>query len=86
MTSITYSFRFFPLYFSQCYFRFLFGFTNNTAIATPTITIASKSVSETHPSSAEATALGFCVLSGKGVDELHAWLDHAVFFTDLVPA
>jgi Ni2+-binding GTPase involved in maturation of urease and hydrogenase len=26
------------------------------------------------------------IRSGKGVDELHAWLDHSVFFTDLVPA
>ena len=24
--------------------------------------------------------------SGKGLDELHAWLDHSVFFTDMVPA
>ncbi len=24
--------------------------------------------------------------SGKGVAELHAWLDHSVFFTDLIPA
>lgn len=26
------------------------------------------------------------IKSGKGVDELHAWLDHSVFFRDLVPA
>jgi urease accessory protein len=24
--------------------------------------------------------------SGKGVEELHAWLDHSVFFTDLIPS
>jgi urease accessory protein len=26
------------------------------------------------------------IRSGKGLDELHSWLDHSVFFTDLLPA